>query len=328
MNKNKIEFFITVIMAIVDNIKNISYLKKFKKKILGKHSYLSNKMKQLKFLELNKKIFFGKILNKSFKKIKIHFLNREKKLKINFVKNYDINRNFDYTLPGKKLLFGSLHPITKSIYKIEDFFSKIGFSIINGYEIEDEYHNFSCLNIPKDHPSRNKKDTFWLSDNILLRTQTSNMQVHIMKNKKFPIKIISSGKVYRNDNDIKHTPMFHQIEGLIVSKNISFANLKWIICKFLNFFFKKKISIRFRNSYFPFTVLSAEVDIKEQNGKWLEILGCGIVHPNVLDNMNIDYKKYSGCAFGIGIERLTMLYYETLDLRNFFENNLNFLKQF
>jgi len=184
------------------------------------------------------------------------------------------------------------------------------------------------LNIPKNHPSRDSHDTFWFDKNRLLRTQTSSMQIRIMKKEKPPIRFIFPGKVYRNDYDATHTPMFHQIEGLIVEKNINFSNLKWIIYNFLYNFFDKNISIRFRPSYFPFTTPSAEVDIITKTGKSLEVLGCGMVHPSVLNNVNIDFRSYSACAFGIGIERITMLRYEISDIRYFFENDLRFLKQF
>ncbi|MDE5285515.1 MAG: phenylalanine--tRNA ligase subunit alpha, partial [Buchnera aphidicola] len=187
---------------------------------------------------------------------------------------------------------------------------------------------FDALNISQDHPSREGHDTFWFDSNRLLRTQTSSMQIRVMKKKEPPIRLLVPGKVYRNDYDSTHTPMFHQIEGLIVDKNMSFAHLKWIIYYFLYYFFGNKISIRFRPSYFPFTVLSAEVDIVHSDGKFLEVLGCGMVHPKILKNLNIDTSIYSACAFGIGIERLTMLRYGVLDIRSFFENDIRFLKQF
>ncbi|WP_343154867.1 phenylalanine--tRNA ligase subunit alpha [Buchnera aphidicola (Pseudoregma panicola)] len=328
MNINKIYKFSKLIITIIKNINSIYKLNKFKKRILGKSSYLHTKIKKIKFLNKKRKIVFGKLINRSINVIKKNIFLKEKYIKKKFAKNFKKKRFFDISLPGKKSLKGSIHPISKSINEIENFFYNIGFDIISGYEIEDEYHNFTALNITRDHPSRNLQDTFWINKNILLRTQTSNMQIHVMKNRNLPVKIISIGKVYRNDSDIKHTPMFHQVEGLIINKKINFSNLKWIIKNFLKNFFNNDVSLRFRNSYFPFTVPSAEVDIKEKNGKWLEILGCGMVHPNVLKNMKINCNKYVGCAFGIGIERLTMLKYGILDLRNFFENNLSFLNKF
>ncbi|MBZ2279389.1 phenylalanine--tRNA ligase subunit alpha, partial [Buchnera aphidicola] len=206
----------------------------------------------------------------------------------------------------------SIHPIIQTINDIKKFFSRLGFIIVYGPEIEDEYHNFDALNISKNHPSRDSHDTFWFDSKRLLRTQTSSMQIRVMKKEKPPIRLLVPGKVYRNDYDSTHTPMFHQIEGLIVDKNINFSNLKWIIDCFLQYFFDKKISIRFRPSYFPFTVLSAEVDILDAHGKFLEILGCGMVHPKILHNININAHVYSACAFGIGIERITMLRYGIL----------------
>jgi phenylalanyl-tRNA synthetase alpha chain len=231
-------------------------------------------------------------------------------------------------LPGRYKENGVIHPINHSINYIKNFFSKLGFESISGFEIEDEYHNFDALNIPKDHPARNNNDTFWFDEHRLLRTQTSSMQIRIMKEEKPPIRFIFPGKVYRNDYDSTHTPMFHQVEGLIVEKNINFSNLKWIIYNFLHDFFDKNISIRFRPSYFPFTTPSAEVDIITNVGQSLEVLGCGMVHPSVLKNVNIDCNFYSACAFGIGIERITMLRYGISDLRSFFENDIRFIKQF
>ncbi|KAF0716035.1 Uncharacterized protein FWK35_00027786, partial [Aphis craccivora] len=191
------------------------------------------------------------------------------------------------------------------------------FRSVNGLEIEDEYHNFDALNIPKNHPARDNHDTFWLDENRLLRTQTSTMQIRIMKSEKPPMRFIFPGKVYRNDYDSTHTPMFHQVEGLIVDKNINFSHLKWIIYNFIY------ISLRFRPSYFPFTTPSSEVDIMSDSKKWLEILGCGMVHPLVLKNVNIDSNIYSACAFGLGVERITMLRYGISDIRSFFENDLS-----
>ncbi|BGI51334.1 MAG: phenylalanine--tRNA ligase subunit alpha [Buchnera aphidicola (Ceratovacuna japonica)] len=328
MNINKIYRFLKLINIIIKDINNLYKLKKFKKRILGKDSYLRYIISKLKLLKKNKKAIFGKALNGVIKVIKKNFFLKEKYISNTFAKSLKKKRSFDVTLPGNRYIKGSMHPINYSIYKIENFFCNIGFNIISGYEIENEYHNFTALNIPKDHPSRNSQDTFWINNKILLRTQTSNVQIHYMKKEKLPIKVISIGKVYRNDSDIKHTPMFHQLEGLIINNKINFSNLKWIIKKFLKSFFNNNVSIRFRSSYFPFTFLSSEVDIKEKNGKWLEILGCGMVHPNVLKNMKINYKKYAGCAFGVGIERLTMLQYGILDLRNFFKNDLSFLNKF
>ncbi|XOD70055.1 MAG: phenylalanine--tRNA ligase subunit alpha [Sodalis sp. (in: enterobacteria)] len=234
----------------------------------------------------------------------------------------------DITLPGRHMENGGLHPISHTIDRIEHFFEKLGFSVVTGHEIEDEYHNFDALNIPAHHPARTDHDTFWINSTLLLRTQTSGVQIRAMKAQRPPIRIITSGRVYRNDNDQTHTSMFHQMEGLIIDTGISFTNLKGTLHDFLHNFFEKDLQIRFRPSYFPFTEPSGEVDVMGKTSRWLEVLGCGMVHPNVLRNAGIDPETYSGFAFGMGIERLTMLRYGITDLRAFFENDLRFLKQF
>lgn len=308
--------------------KNIKELKAVKVKYLGKKSYLSEQFIHLRKVFSEEKIKSSAILNKLKLEIKSKIAEHKEKLE-----SYDLRKNIrkdsiDVSLPGRRSENGAMHPITSTINDIENFFLPLGFKSVVGPEIEDEYHNFSALNITKNHPSRSYKDTFWFDKNRLLRTQTSSMQIRIMEQEKPPIKIIVPGKVYRNDYDLTHTPMFHQIEGLIIDKNISFSNLKWIIREFLYNFFKKNVKIRFRASYFPFTTLSSEIDIMGENGNWMEVLGCGMVHPTVLNNVNIDVKEYQGCAFGLGVERMAMLRYKISDLRYFFENDLQFLKQF
>ncbi len=234
----------------------------------------------------------------------------------------------DVSLPGRRSENGGLHPVTRTINRIETLFSELGFTVVTGPEIEDTYHNFDALNIPAHHPARADHDTFWFDATYLLRTQTSGVQIRAMKNQAPPIRIIAPGRVYRNDYDQTHTPMFHQMEGLIVDKNISLTHLKGTLHDFLRNFFEEDLQVRFRPSYFPFTEPSAEVDVQGKNGKWLEVLGCGMVHPTVLRNVGIDPEIYSGFAFGMGMERLTMLRYGVSDLRAFFENDLRFLKQF
>ena len=234
----------------------------------------------------------------------------------------------DVTLPGRGQSRGGLHPVTRTINRIESFFNELGFSVKTGPEVEDGFHNFDALNIPANHPARADHDTFYFNPDVMLRTQTSGVQIRTMEVEQPPLRIISPGRVYRNDYDQTHTPMFHQVEGLMVDKNVSFAELKGILHDFLNNFFEQDLQVRFRPSYFPFTEPSAEVDVMGKNGKWLEVLGCGMVHPNVLRAVNIDPEVYTGFAFGMGVERLTMLRYEVNDLRAFFENDLRFLKQF
>jgi phenylalanyl-tRNA synthetase alpha chain len=245
----------------------------------------------------------------------------------------------DVTLPGRGQQLGGLHPVTKTIERISQFFEGIGFDIAEGPEIEDDYHNFEALNIPAHHPARAMHDTFYVDASTVLRTHTSPVQVRVMESSEPPLKLICPGRVYRCDSDLTHTPMFHQVEGLLVDQESSFADLKGMLESFLRAFFEKDLAVRFRPSYFPFTEPSAEVDIQcvmcggegcrvcSHTG-WIEILGCGMVHPKVFEYSDIDPEKYSGFAFGIGVERLAMLRYGVNDLRLFFENDLQFLEQF
>jgi phenylalanyl-tRNA synthetase alpha chain len=235
--------------------------------------------------------------------------------------------SLDVTLPGRTREFGTLHPVTTTIIEISNFFVSMGFDIRSGPEAESEYYNFEALNIPEDHPAKDMHDTFYLDNGALLRTHTSPVQIRTMEKQDPPIRIISPGRVYRKDSDLTHTPMFHMIEGLVLEENASFSVLKGMLKDFINDFFGNQTELRFRPSYFPFTEPSAEVDIKWKKG-WLEILGCGMVHPNVLEMSGINSKKYSGFAFGLGPERMAMLKYNIPDLRSFFENDLRFLKQF
>jgi len=309
-------------------------LNRIKIKYLGRSGIINEKFKSIIILPHSEKIQAGKIINDI--KQKISFYISEKIL--NFKEN-KISDVLDVTLPGVGVEYGSNHIITKTTEEIEFFFISLGFDVLNGFEIDTDYYNFEALNMSETHPSRNIHDTFYINNHQLLRTHTSNMQIHIMENKKPPFKVISCGKVYRRDSDISHTPMFHQVEGFVVDKDISVANLKFILSNFLDFFFKGKVNIRMRSSYFPFTEPSIEIDIQCVNcmGKkcstckysgWIEVLGCGIIHPNVLSNCNINNNLYRGLAFGMGIERLSMIKYRIDDLRLYFENNIDFLKQF
>ena len=245
----------------------------------------------------------------------------------------------DVTLPGRGEDVGGLHPVTRTMERIEGFFSRIGYDVEVGPEIEDDYHNFEALNIPSHHPARAMHDTFYIDPTTVLRTHTSPVQVRTMERNAPPIRIICPGRVYRCDSDLTHTPMFHQVEGLVVDKDISFADLKGVIDQFLKAFFEADLPVRFRPSYFPFTEPSAEVDIQCTNCRgegcrvcsqtgWLEVMGCGMVHPNVLEHCDVDTDTFTGFAFGMGVERLAMLSYGVNDLRLFFENDLRFLKQF
>ncbi|AMO68005.1 phenylalanyl-tRNA synthetase subunit alpha [gamma proteobacterium BDW918] len=245
----------------------------------------------------------------------------------------------DVTLSGRGQQAGGLHPVTRTIERISAFFESIGFEVVEGPEIEDDYHNFEALNIPAHHPARAMHDTFYVDESTVLRTHTSPVQVRVMESSEPPLKVICPGRVYRCDSDLTHTPMFHQVEGLLISEESSFADLKGLVEAFLRSFFEKELNVRFRPSYFPFTEPSAEVDIEcvmcngegcrvcSQTG-WLEIMGCGMVHPQVFEHVNIDTERFTGFAFGMGVERLAMLRYGVNDLRLFFENDLRFLGQF
>jgi phenylalanyl-tRNA synthetase alpha chain len=245
----------------------------------------------------------------------------------------------DITLPGRGQSTGGIHPVTRTIERMEDFFAAIGFEVVEGPEIEDDYHNFEALNIPAHHPARAMHDTFYVDEHTVLRTHTSPVQVRVMESQAPPLRVICPGRVYRCDSDLTHTPMFHQVEGLLIDEHSSFADLKGLIEDFLRVFFERELEVRFRPSYFPFTEPSAEVDIQCVNcgGKgcrvcshtgWLEVMGCGMVHPKVFEFSGIDTEKYSGFAFGMGVERLAMLRYGVNDLRLFFDNDLRFLEQF
>ena len=245
----------------------------------------------------------------------------------------------DVTLPGRAHAAGGLHPVTQAMQRIEQIFAGAGYAVVSGDEIEDDYHNFEALNIPAHHPARAMHDTFYFGDGTLLRTHTSPAQVHVMEQQSPPIRVICPGRVYRRDSDLTHTPMFHQVEGLVIDRGISFADLKGTVEAFLQRFFEQDLEVRFRPSYFPFTEPSAEVDVQCVHclGKgcrvcsrtgWLEVMGCGLVHPNVLEMSGIDSEEFSGFAFGMGGDRLAMLLYEVDDLRMFFDNDLRFLKQF
>jgi len=234
----------------------------------------------------------------------------------------------DVTLPGRGIAPGQLHPVTRTLRRMVEILGHAGFDVHTGPEVEDDFHNFTALNIPDNHPARAMHDTFYLRSGLLLRTHTSPVQIRALMEHGAPIRLIAPGRVYRRDSDLTHTPMFTQVEGLVIDRHVSFANLKALLYDFVSKFFERQVELRFRPSYFPFTEPSAEVDVRSESGRWLEILGCGMVHPNVLRNANIDPGTWSGYAFGMGVERLTMLRYGVDDLRAFFENDLRFLEQF
>ena len=308
----------------LQNCNNQHDLLQIKSKYLGKKGLLTSLFASIKNLGINERKRFGIELN-NVKNI----LSKLLASKLESLKAADNTTNkIDLDVPPRHHNNGSHHPISLVIRKIENIFLKYGFDIQDGPEIETEHYNFESLNILQNHPARDMHDTFYLNNKLLLRTHTSSVQIHAMENSTAPFRVLAPGRVYRCDSDPTHSPMFHQIEGLCVDTDITFSNLKWILNNFIREFFESKsIKTRFRPSYFPFTEPSAEMDIMFDN-KWLEVLGCGMVHPNVLKNVNIDPKKYSGFAFGLGIERFAMLAYQIKDLRVFFENDINFLEQF
>ena len=299
-------------------------LSNIKSYYLGKNGILADEFIKLKSVKLSEKKELGMSLN--ILKNEMQDLISQKLNLLNSENDKD-RKAMDVTLPGKNISLGSRHPIAITINDIMDILGSYGFTSVEGLEIEDEFHNFEALNISDNHPARDMHDTFYVSDNKLLRTHTSSVQIRSMMVAEPPLKIMTPGKVYRCDSDPTHSPMFHQIEGLHIDENINFGHLKGTLIHFIKEFFGKEMQIRFRPSYFPFTEPSAEIDIKFK-GKWLEVLGCGMVHPNVLSNVNIDNKKYTGFAFGLGVERLTMLRHSITDLRMFYDNDISFLSQF
>jgi phenylalanyl-tRNA synthetase alpha chain len=318
---------------------DLKSLDQFRVTYLGKKGQLTEYLKNLGQLPAAERPLAGQKVNVVKQKVQTLIEEREQILQAAAVESQLAAESIDVTLPGRGQSIGSIHPVTKTRERLEALFNQLGFTTVDGPEIEDDYHNFAALNIPELHPARAMQDTFYFEDGNLLRTHMSPVQIRTMESGKPPLRIIAMGRVYRRDFDITHTPMFHQIEGLMIDENVSFADLKGILISFLQAFFETEVAIRFRPSYFPFTEPSAEVDIGCiscgakgcricKNTGWLEVLGCGMVHPNVLTMAGIDPERYTGWAFGAGIDRLTMLRYGITDLRALFENDLRFLKQF
>ena len=296
---------------------------------LGKKGELTALLKGLGKLTKEERPKMGEAINQAKLNVQSLLSNRKTELETIELEKRISEEKIDVSLPGRNFEMGGLHPITITLNRIQALFAKNGFEVEVGPEIEDDFHNFSALNIPEHHPARAMHDTFYFDEHTVLRTHTSPVQIRTMQKQKPPLRIIAPGRVYRCDSDVTHTPMFHQVEGLVVDREANFAQLKGLLIDFLRAYFEKDdLKVRFRPSYFPFTEPSAEVDIKFGTQGWLEILGCGMVHPNVLNGCNIDTKKYSGFAFGMGVERLAMLYYGVTDIREFYSSNLDFLNQF
>jgi phenylalanyl-tRNA synthetase alpha chain len=338
---------VIVIDAILDRAntsiaktQNLQELEDLRVSFLGKKGELTALLKGLGKLSKEQRPKMGEAINRAKVSIQTLLTDKKNHLELVALKKRLLAEKIDVSLPGRHAEMGGLHPITITLNRIQSLFAKNGFEVALGPEIEDDFHNFTALNIPQHHPARAMHDTFYFDKNTVLRTHTSPVQIRTLEKQKPPLRIIAPGRVYRCDSDITHTPMFHQVEGLIVDKHANFAQLKGLLIDFLRAYFEQEdLKVRFRPSYFPFTEPSAEADIEcvichgagcrvcKKTG-WLEVLGCGVVHPNVLSSVNIDSEIYTGLAFGIGIERLAMLRYGVNDLRLFFENDSRFLRQF
>ena len=324
----------------IDDAGNLQALDDVRVHYLGKKGLLTGQLKQLGQLPADQRPEAGQAINVAKKRIQQAIEARRAALQSEALQARLISERVDVTLPGRGHHTGGLHPVTRTLRRIEQLFAGMGFESVEGPEIEDDYHNFEALNIPEHHPARAMHDTFYVDEWHVLRTHTSPVQIRVMETQAPPFRVIAPGRVYRCDSDLTHSPMFHQVEGLLVDEHISFAGLKGLLDEFLKLFFERSdLAIRFRPSYFPFTEPSAEVDIAcvicsgsgcrvcGQTG-WLEVLGCGMVHPNVFRHVGVDDEKYTGLAFGMGVERMAMLKYGVDDLRLFFENDLRFLQQF
>ncbi|CAB5498835.1 Phenylalanyl-tRNA synthetase alpha chain (EC [Bathymodiolus thermophilus thioautotrophic gill symbiont] len=324
----------------IEKAQSLGELEDLRVALLGKKGELTALLKGLGQLSAQERPKMGGVINQAKGVVQDLLAQRKNNLETIALEKRLLSEKIDVSLPGRNVEMGGLHPVTITLKRIQSLFVKNGFEVEIGPEIEDDFHNFTALNIPEHHPARAMHDTFYFDEGSVLRTHTSPVQIRTMENQKPPLRIIAPGKVYRCDSDITHTPMFHQVEGLIVDKDANFAQLKGLLIDFLRGFFEKQdLKVRFRPSYFPFTEPSAEADIEcvicggegcrvcKKTG-WLEVLGCGVVHPNVLNSVKIDSEEYTGLAFGMGVERLTMLRYGVNDLRLFFENDIRFLRQF
>jgi len=320
------------VTALIAAEKQLNGLDSIRVEWLGRKGFFADQMKALSGLSQEDKPKFGQMINQMKATVEQALADKKALLEARQLASRLQKERLDITMPGRRSQLGSRHPIALTRERIEDYFISIGFVVELGPEIEDDFHNFAALNIGKDHPARAMQDTFYIDDNTVLRTHTSNVQIRTMESQKPPLRMIAPGRVYRSDSDMTHTPMFHQIEGMWIDKNVSFADLKGTLIGFLRYFFDDDdLKVRFRPSYFPFTEPSAEVDIAYTFGDkagYLEVLGAGMIHPQVIENGGLDSHIYRGFAFGMGIERLAMLRYQVDDLRTFFENDVRFLQQF
>ncbi|VTY04510.1 Phenylalanine--tRNA ligase alpha subunit [Neisseria subflava] len=317
-------------IAAIEAAQDFNALEQIKARYLGKTGELTGLLKTLGQMSPEERKTIGAHINECKNQFQTAFNSKRDALNEAKLQAQLAAEALDITLPGRAQEHGGLHPVTLTLQRVVELFHGMGFEVADGPEIEDDFHNFQALNIPANHPARAMQDTFYVENGDVLRTHTSPIQIRYMLDKKEPpIRIIAPGRVYRVDSDATHSPMFHQAEGLWVEEGVTFADLKAVFTDFIRRFFERDdLQVRFRPSFFPFTEPSAEIDIMGENGKWLEVGGCGMVHPNVLKNVNIDSEKYTGFAFGIGLDRFAMLRYNVNDLRLFFDNDLNFLKQF
>jgi phenylalanyl-tRNA synthetase alpha chain len=318
---------------------DLAQLEQIRVDYLGKKGFFTQQMKTLGELDPEQRRAVGQVINQAKNRFQDAFDARKQHLEHGALAARLAAEALDVTLPGRGQSVAGLHPVTVTMRRIAQIFSSVGFSVVDGPEIEDDYHNFGALNIPEHHPARAMHDTFYFDAHTVLRTHTSPVQIRVMESGEPPLKIIAPGRVYRCDSDMTHSPMFHQVEGFVVDTDVSFGDLKGVIFEFLRAFFEKDVKVRFRPSYFPFTEPSAEFDVScvmcdgqgcrvcKQTG-WLEVGGCGMIHPQVFKSVGIDSERFSGFAFGTGVERLAMMKYGINDLRMFFENDLKFLQQF
>jgi phenylalanyl-tRNA synthetase alpha chain len=323
----------------LSEVDNLEQLDQIRVQYLGKKGAFTQQMKMLGQLDPEQRPIVGQAINEVKRQFQQQLEVKKNTLQAEQLEQRLASESVDVSLPGRGQPIAGLHPVTLTLRRIAKIFSSVGFRVVEGPEIEDDYHNFEALNIPAHHPARAMHDTFYFDAHTVLRTHTSPVQIRVMETEKPPLKVIAPGRVYRCDSDITHTPMFHQVEGFLVDTDVSFADLKGVVFEFLRAFFEKDIQVRFRPSYFPFTEPSAEVDIEcvmcdgqgcrvcGQTG-WLEVMGCGMIHPEVFKAVNINSDDFTGFAFGMGVERLAMLRYGVNDLRLFFENDLKFLEQF
>jgi phenylalanyl-tRNA synthetase alpha chain len=315
-------------VAAAEEALDLAALDAVRVKYLGKKGLLTAQLRELGHLKPDERPLAGAEINAAKEALTLLIEQRRQAFEDDRLHAALAADALDVTLKGRGQTRGSLHPVTQTLRRITRIFELAGFAVHTGPEVEDDFHNFTALNIPENHPARAMHDTFYLRSGLLLRTHTSPVQIRALKANGAPIRLIAPGRVYRCDSDLTHTPMFSQVEGLAIDRNVSFANLKSVLFEFVSSFFERPVELRFRPSYFPFTEPSAEVDVRSESGRWLEILGCGMVHPNVLRNAGVDPGEFSGYAFGMGVERLAMLRYGVQDLRAFFENDLRLLGQF